>query len=280
MPALLLLEGDGRLRDVAVLVVVGEHLQARTRLGAVDGSLALLVDHDTTEGVDGLRRVTGQTFVLGVLAREAVHAVLLRDVAHAPHLVEGLRRRLDEVAAVVEHRAVAGEGCGVELAVVGRGRDGRLQQLARVERERSLERHQPALGGELRRPDDVDRDDVVAHVLGLHVLHDVVVLLVGVVGLLLERDLLVGVGRVPLLDRGGPDTAVVLACHERDRAVRGRCRCRCARVRAVVTAAGGSERKRRDCRQCGECAARGAAMRHKIPPPCCSGQPEAGLPRR
>ena len=62
-------------------------------------------------------------------------------------------------------------------------------------REGALERLQPALGGELRRPHHVDGDDVVAGVLGLHVLHDVVVLLVGVVGLLLERD---------LLARGGP----------------------------------------------------------------------------
>jgi hypothetical protein len=50
------------------------------------------------------------------------------------------------------------------------------------------------------RPDHVDADDVVVGVLGLEVLHEVVVLLVGRVGLLLEGHLLVRVGGVPLLD--------------------------------------------------------------------------------
>ena len=52
-------------------------------------------------------------------------------------------------------------------------------------------------------PDDVDVHDVVVGVLGLEVLDQVVVLLVGLVGLLLEGDLLVRVGSVPLVDRAG-----------------------------------------------------------------------------
>ena len=167
-----------------------------------------------------------------------------------PHLVQRLRRGRDEVLAVVEHAAVAGERGRVQLAVVGGRLDGRLEQPGRVEGELALERRQPALGGELRGPHHVDGDDVVAGVLGLHVLHDVVVLLVGVVGLLLERDLLVGVGRVPLLDGRRPDVAVVLARHEGDRALAAGVRLRgsatAAGRGAVAPAAGGRSQRHSD----------------------------------
>jgi hypothetical protein len=62
----------------------------------------------------------------------------------------------------------------------------------------------------------VDIGDVVVHVLGLEVLDQVIVLLVGLVGLLLERDLLVRVGSIPLLNERTDNVAVVLALHVRD----------------------------------------------------------------
>ena len=54
-------------------------------------------------------------------------------------------------------------------------------------------------------------DDVVVGVLGLEVLDQVIVLLVGLVGLFLEGDLLVRVGGIPLFDQGTDNVAVVLA---------------------------------------------------------------------
>ena len=89
--------------------------------------------------------------------------------------------------------------------------DGRLQHGAGIEGHLVLERLEPALGRELGGPDDVDVDDVVAGVLGLEVLDEVIVLLVGLVGLLLEGDLLVRVRGVPLGDQRADDVAVVLA---------------------------------------------------------------------
>jgi hypothetical protein len=53
------------------------------------------------------------------------------------------------------------------------------------------------------------------------VLHEVVVLLVGLVGLLLEGHLLVGVGLVPLVDRRPVDVVVVLAGDVGDRSPAG-----------------------------------------------------------
>ena len=71
LPALLLLPGDGGLRDVTVLEPVGERLQALCGLGSCDVRLAVVTNDDTARTVHGLVEVHRQTLVLVVLAGEA-----------------------------------------------------------------------------------------------------------------------------------------------------------------------------------------------------------------
>ena len=212
LPALLLLEGDRLLGDVAVLVGGGQVAQPLRGGCGVDGRRrAVLADDGAAGGVDRLGCVHGEAFVLRELAGVAADVVLLGDLAVRHHLRPRLRRGLDEVLAVVEQPAVAGLRGGVHLAVVRRGLHRRRQQTVRVDGHLVGQRLEPALRSELRGPDHVHVDDVVVLVLGLEVLHEVVVLLVGLVGLLLEGHLLARVRLVPLGDRRADHVAVVLA---------------------------------------------------------------------
>jgi hypothetical protein len=217
-PALLLGVGDGLLRDVAVGVGLREVLEPGLRLRRVQRGLSVLAEDRAAGAVDRLGRVDRQSFVLGELAGVAVHVVLFGDGAHVHHLVPRGRRRVDQVGAVVEHPAVTGVRRRVEGSVVGAGVDGRLEQALGVDGQVALERLEPALRGELGGPHHVDRHDVVVGVLRLEVADEVVVLLVGLVGLLLEGHLLVGVVGVPLVDDGLPHPRVVLALDVGDRA--------------------------------------------------------------
>ena len=187
--------------------------------------------------VDGLGRVDGQTLVLGELTGVAVtHRTLVG--AGGDHVGPRGRRGLHDVLAVVEHPAVGRSGRREQLAVVGGGVDGGLQQAVGRQGVVALERDDPPLRRELGGPDDVDGDHVVVRVLGLEVLDEVVVLGVGLVRLLPDGDLLVGVVLVPHLGQRLEVAVVVLALDEGDRAL-GVARLRLAA--AAATAAAGGE---------------------------------------
>jgi len=104
---------------------------------------------------------------------------------------------------------------------VGRRLDSGRQHQGSVDQLLARQRLQPSLGGELCSPDDVDAHHVVVGVLGLEVLNQVIVLLVGLVGLLLESHLLRRVRRVPPLDQRLDNVAVVLALDVGDRTTAG-----------------------------------------------------------
>src|SRR6185437_10620366 len=130
----------------------------------------------------------------------------------------GGRRGRHQVLAVVEQAAVGGVRRREQGAVVGGSLHGRRQQRSGVQVVVALERNQPTLGRELGGPDHVDGDHVVAGVLGLEVLFEIGQLLVGLVGLLLDRHLLVRVRSIPLSCDERHGAAVVFTGHEGDRA--------------------------------------------------------------
>ncbi|MCY1225284.1 hypothetical protein D9M72_374740 [compost metagenome] len=211
LASFLFLVGDGFLRDTAVRVGLRQVLEADLGFRSVQARLAVLVQHGTAEGVDRLGSVHGEAFVLLELARVAADVVGLGDGAHLHHLVPGLGRSGDEVLAVVEDAAIGRYRCRVESALVRAGLNGGLQHALGVNRHLVLQRLEPALGGKLSRPDNIDAGNVIVGVLCLVILDQVVVLLVGGVSLFLERDLLVRVCGVPFFNEGTDDVAVVLA---------------------------------------------------------------------
>jgi hypothetical protein len=129
--ALLLLVGDGVLREQARLEPVDEEVQARLGSRAVHHRLALVVDDLAPGGVDGLAEVAGEALVLLELAGVAAEAgvAALHLLAGRLHLVPGLRGRgdagrVEQVLAVVQQAAVGQVRRRVELVEVlgGRGR--------------------------------------------------------------------------------------------------------------------------------------------------------------
>jgi hypothetical protein len=161
-------------------------------------------------------------------------------------------RLLQQVGAVVEQAAVGGHRYGVELVAVLSGLDDRVEHLA----GRELVGRQlvdPAVGGELGVPDDVEREDGVLVRLGLGVLDHLLALRVGVRGQLDEGDLLVRVLLVPDIEHVLHVAAGVLAGHVGDRTALGVLAVAGGGVVGIRGAAAGhgDRGEHRACRGCG-----------------------------
>ncbi|MCB5290658.1 hypothetical protein BJQ90_00072 [Arthrobacter sp. SO3] len=206
--ALLLEVGDGVGREHSVLEAVHQQVQAFLGLGGVDGGLALGVDDRAAGGGHGLGEVDREGLVLVELSRVAGHAGSFRErqdgLAGGLHLVPGLGRGgdaggLQQVGAEVEQGAVGVVRRAHQGVPVRRGVDRGGDHL--VGGDSVFRQGQdPLVGGELGGPDDVKVQHAEGVRLDLRVLDELLALLVRGVRQFDERDLLLRVGGVPLLD--------------------------------------------------------------------------------
>ncbi len=167
--------------------------------------------------MDELAGVDGQTLVLLELGDQAVDLLGLglgAAVGERGPVLGGLVA--DDVLAVVEQLRVGILRARVQHVAVGGALDRRGQQPGGVECQVAGERFEPAVGGELRGPGDVECHHVEFVIARLQRLHQTLTRVVGLAGQFDDLDLFVGVGLVPRVDDRADDVEVVLSHGERD----------------------------------------------------------------
>src|SRR5919202_3155079 len=201
---------DGLRRGVLLDAVDHELQRLDVRRRVERGLLAARVEHLAARGERELEEVTREALVRRALVDDAA---LLRGL-----LVDRLprrRRALDLVGPVEEERRVAGRRDAPELAGVVDGLERRLDELAAELAHVRREVVEPLLARELRGPDHVGAEDVAVVALRLLALDELRALLVGGRRELGQHDLVAlrRVLRVEVLDElvRGPVRVLALA---------------------------------------------------------------------
>ncbi len=231
LPRLLLLVAERLARDPAVAHPVREEPQSGARrVGVHRHARAVVAQDRTARRLHGLGDVDGEAFVGQELAGVAVQSVLRGDRAClADQLGPGARWLLafllQDVLPVVEQPRVRDVRDRVQPAVEGRGVDDRPQEGVQGEAV-ALERGDPSGRRELGRPGDVDVQHVEPVAARPQFADHLGPGLVRRIGQLDERDALVGMAVVPVVEQRGEVVGQIPRRHERQGTapVRGRAR--------------------------------------------------------